>query len=93
MENLINKQVNDNLTEARARMKTAYDRGKKDTICYPGDWVYVKNQRRRSGLSPHFEGPYPVLSRRGPNVKLRTLIIMEKMANTCKKYASDSVRK
>ena len=87
MEDLVNEQVNDNLTEARARMKTKYDRGKKDTICHPGDWVYIKNQRRRSGLSPHFEGPYPVLSRRGPNIKLRTRNGKEKLVhlNRCKK--------
>ena len=51
IENLVNQQVNDNLTQARARMKAEYDRGKKDTISKTGDWVYVRNQRR-CGLSP-----------------------------------------
>ena len=58
IENLVNQQVNDNLTQARARMKAEYDRGKKDTISKTGDWVYVRNQRR-CGLSPYFVGSYP----------------------------------
>ena len=67
-------------------MKTEYDRGKKDTISKTGDWVYVRNQKRKGGLSPYFEGPYPVLSRRGPNVKLRFRNGREKVVhlNRCK---------
>ena len=69
MEVLVNEQVNDNLAQSRARMKSEYDRGKRDTVSEIGDWVYLRIERRRSGLSPCFEGPYPILSRRGPNVK------------------------
>ena len=48
--------------------------------------VTLRNKRRRSGLSPYFEGPYPILSRRGPNVKLRLRNGKEKVVhlNRCK---------
>ena len=87
MESLVNDQVNENLTHSRAKMKTDYDKGKKDTECNPGEWVFLKIQKRKSGLSKYFEGPYLVLTRRGPNVKLRTRHGREKVVhlNQCKK--------
>ena len=85
MEVLVNGQVNDNLAQERARMKSEYDRGKRDMVCEVGDWVYLRNERMKSGLSPYFEGPYPILSRRGPNVKLRLRNGREKVhLNRCK---------
>ena len=37
MEVLVNEAVNDNLTRGRAKMKSDYDKGKKDTECQPLD--------------------------------------------------------
>ena len=71
MEVLLNDEVNESLTQARVKMKADYDKGKKDTDCQPGSWVFLKDQNRKSSLSPCFQGPYIVLSRKGPNVKLR----------------------
>ena len=87
METLLNDQVNENLTRARERMKSDYDKGKRDTECNPGDWVYLGKQKRTSGLSEYFEGPFLVLTRRGPNVKLRVRCGKEKVVhlNRCKK--------
>ena len=86
-ETLVNDQVNDNLAQARAKMKAEYDRGKRDTPSEAGDWVYLRNERRGNGLIPYYEGPYMVISRRGPNVKLRLHNGKEKVVhlNRCKR--------
>ena len=86
-ETLVNDQVNDNLAQARAKMKAEYDRGKRDTASKAGDWVYLRNERRGNGLIPYFEGPHMIISRRGPNVKLRLRNGKEKVVhlNRCKR--------
>ena len=67
-------------------MKKNYDKGKISTECKTEDWVYLRNQRRKNGLSSHFNGPFQVLSRGGPNVRLILRYDIEKIVhlNRCK---------
>ena len=71
LETMVNKEVEDNLIQARHRMKSIYDTGKKDSEIMPGDYVLVKSQTRKSGLDRQFEGPYTVLQHKGPLVLIR----------------------
>ena len=63
IEVLVNEQVNDNLSQSRAIMKSQYDKGKRDTACEAGDWVYLKNEKwikpifRRTLCNPIEERP------------------------------------
>ena len=44
LEGLANEEVEDNLRQARQRMKTVYDMGKQDSSVMPGDSGLVKVQ-------------------------------------------------
>lgn len=35
-----------------------------------GDWIVVMYETRKDSLDLHFEGPFRVIQRKGPNVKI-----------------------
>ena len=64
MEDMINDEVGENLTQARANMKNYFDKGKADSKIRIGDLVLLKNQNRKSSLDQKFDGPYAVIHRK-----------------------------
>ena len=87
MEIIVKEQVNDNLAQARDRMKAEYDQGERDASLEASNWVYLRKESRKNGLSLYFEGTYSVLSSRGPTIKLGLRNGREKVVhlNRCKK--------
>ena len=54
MEDMINDEVGENLTQARANMKNYFDKGKVDSKIGIGDLVLLKSQNRKSSLDQKF---------------------------------------
>ena len=71
MGGCVNEEAEENLEMARDWMKRAYDKGKIESGSGAGDLILLKKHNRKSGLDPHFKGPYPVLRRKGPNVLIQ----------------------
>ena len=88
-ENLINQSVTDNLERAQDIMKKSYDTASKPlheiTV---GDLVLVKDETRKDCLEPIYKGPYRVLKRVGPNIKILVDGQKEKVIhlNRCKRH-------
>ena len=78
MEDMINDEVGENLTQSRATMKNYFDKGKVDSKIGIGDLVLLKNQNRKSSLDQMFDGPYAVIHRKGPNVLIKQRIGKER---------------
>ena len=70
MEELVNQEVNGNLEQARQRMKKWYDIGKIISNIQQGELILLKKQVKKRGLERQFKGPYQVLQRNGPTVKI-----------------------
>ena len=63
-----------------------YNQGKQNKPAEKGDLVYIKDNARSHCLAPKFVGPFEVLWRRGPNVKVKLHENKEKVVhlNNCK---------
>ena len=55
---------------SRARAKEFYDRKSHSRPTMVGDWVMVRHETRKDALDLHFEGPFRVIQRKRPNVKI-----------------------
>ena len=53
------------------RVRTKYNQEKEESSIERGSRVMLKVSARSDALEPRFEGPYEVLDRRGPDVKLK----------------------
>ena len=67
LENIARENIDANLTKARSR----YNAGKTVSNIENGDKVMVRRNKTQDSLSPRFDGPFEVLQRRGPDVRLR----------------------
>ena len=56
LEGMVNDEVEENLTQARSKMKKCYDRGKEESSVDIGDMILLKNQNRKSGLDQQYTG-------------------------------------
>ena len=54
----------------RARAKEFYDRKSHSRPTMAGDWVMVRHETRKDALDLHFEAPFRVIQRKGPNVEV-----------------------
>ena len=63
-----------------------YNQGKQNKPAEKGDLVYIKDNARSHCLAPKFVGPFEVLWRRGPNIKVKLHENKEKVVhlNNCK---------
>ena len=71
LEGMINDEVEENLTQARSKMKKCYDKGKEETRVDVGDMILLKNQNRKNGLDQQYNGPFIVIKRKLPNIQIR----------------------
>ena len=67
LRDIARENIEANLRSARNRYNTS--RTASDTS--KGDRVMIKRNQAKDSLSPRFDGPFDVLERKGPNVKLR----------------------
>ena len=67
----LNAIASRNQESQRARSKKYYDRGKETSDLTVGDQVLLRREQRKSSLDPKFDGPFPVISRRGPNLEIQ----------------------
>ena len=58
--------------KSRIRAKKFYDRKSHSRSTTTGDWVMIRREARKDALDLHFEGPFEVIQRKGPNVKVRS---------------------
>ena len=65
------RETNENLKDARGKMKKFYDRGKSISDVETGDHVWLRNQPRLSGLDPCYMGPYQVTGHKGVDIELQ----------------------
>ena len=61
------ENVSKNLGKARAR----YNEDKRESDIVVGDQVMLKSGQLKDSLSPRYTGPYRVLQRRGPDIKIQ----------------------
>ena len=54
----------------RDRMKQTYDRRRGATNVNNGDQVYLRNDTKTYSLDPIYNGPFPVVSAKPPNVTI-----------------------
>ena len=72
-------------------MKRNYDVGKSTSQIDVGDFVLVKNETRKDCLVSLYKGPFSVLKRTGPNVRIQISGEKEKIVhlNRCRRYFVD----
>ena len=80
------REVGDRLQVQKQKQAEYYNTGKKDKVVDKGDLVYIKDLTRANCLSPKFVGPFKVMWRKGPNVKVMLSANKEKVIhlNNCK---------
>ena len=61
----------DNIRENLSRARRRYNQGKAESPICQGDVVMLRRNTISDGLTEKFNGPYEVLGRRGPDVKVR----------------------
>ena len=67
LRSIAQENITKNLGKARAR----YNQGKRESDIAAGDQVMLKSGQLKDSLSPRYTGPYEVVERRGPDVKVR----------------------
>ena len=84
LEKIARDSIERNLSKVRQR----YNAGKRETEVDKGDMVMLKSNITKDSLSPRYDGPFLVIERRGPDVKLRlTNKYRWVHLNNVKKYA------
>ena len=67
LENIARDSIEINLSKVRQR----YNAGRRETEVDEGDMVMLKHSIMKDSLSPRYDGPFLVMERRGPDIKLR----------------------
>ena len=67
LRSIAQENITKNLGKARAR----YNQGKRESDIAAGEQVMLKSGQLKDSLSPRYTGPYEVVERRGPDVKVR----------------------
>ena len=67
LRSIAQENVSRNLGKARAR----YNEDKRESDIVVGEQVMLKSGQLKDSLSPRYTGPYRVLQRRGPDIKVR----------------------
>jgi hypothetical protein len=84
----IHQQVVENIEKKTLQYKTQADKGRKEVVFEPGDWVwlYMRHERfpnqRKSKLSPRGDGPFQVLEKINNNAYKLDLPSEWKISNT-----------
>ena len=77
VDSLKNKQAEmnaiaqENIARSLERARELRNKGRVESIVAKGDMVMVRNNARHDSLDPRFYGPYEVMDRKGPDVKIR----------------------
>ena len=77
LSNLKSKQENlqkiaqENIYRNLDRMRSSRNKGRTSSRIQVGDRVMLKRNNLQDSLAPRFDGPYSVIRRKGPSVKLR----------------------
>ena len=86
LQRIAQENINRNLE----RVRLSRNKGRTFSYIQVGDRVMLKRNRLQDSLAPRFDGPYSVIGRNGPSVKLR-LTSQNKWVhlNNCKIYAGN----
>ena len=72
---------------SKERMRERYNMSARSSSIKPGDYVFERNETRADSLDPKFKGPFRVIERRGPNLKIERRRGPKWIhANRCKLY-------